>query len=105
SFIDKWYAFYYLVEAYDNFTFESKENYVDGRYRNVNFVTLYPNQVRRLIANMMQDDPMTLGPYVKAPAQKGDVAHVVYLPWEKYDQKDPTSISLEYPSDATVLSP
>jgi hypothetical protein len=105
SFVDKFWAFYYLVEAYDNFTFESKDTYVDGRYRNVNFVTLYPNQVRRLLANMMQDDPQSLGPYIKAPANKGDVAHVVYLPWEKYDRNDPTTTSLEYPSDATILSP
>ena len=105
SFIDKWYAFYFLVEAYDNFTFDSKDTYVDGRYRNVNFLTLYPNQVRRLLSNLMQDDPLTLGPYVKAPAKKGDPARVVYLPWEKYDPKDPTTTSLEYPADATVLNP
>ena len=105
SFIDKWYAFFFLVEAYDNFTFDSKETYLDGRYRNVNFLTLYPNQVRRLLTNMMQDDPQSLGPYIKAPAKKGDPAHVVYLPWEKYDPTDSTTTSLEYPGDATILSP
>ena len=52
-----------------------------------------------------QDDPQSLGPYVKAPEKKGDVAHVVYLPWQKYDRNDATTTSLEYPSDATILSP
>lgn len=104
SFVDKYLAFYFLVEAYDNFTFDSKDTYVDGRYRNVNFLTLYPNQGRRLLANMMQNDPLSLGPYVQAPAKAGDPAHVAYLPWQNYAPSD-GSTTLEYPAGATVLDP
>jgi len=100
-------AFYYLTEAYNRFVSNSKEDYIDGRYKNLSYFTLYPNQVRRLLTQVQQNDPMRLGPYVTPPqgATGDNLAHVRYVPWEKYDPKDPTTIDLDYPSDGVVLSP
>ena len=105
---EKLYAAYYLYEGYNHFISNSKEDYIDGRYKNLNFSSLYPNQVRRLFANIMAGDPMTLGPYIADPAgglSKDGFASVRYLPWEKYDTTDPTTIALDYPKNAVVLDP
>lgn len=105
SYYDKVAATYYLTEAYNQFISNAKEDFVDGRYKNLNYASLYPNQIRRLFANMLQNDPMTLGPYVIAPGgtlPKEGLAKVNYFPWEKYDT---TSLALDYPKDAVVLDP
>ncbi|GAC1351063.1 MAG: hypothetical protein NVSMB1_00520 [Polyangiales bacterium] len=108
SYYDKVSATYYLTEAYNSFISNAKEDFIDGRYKNLNYSTLYPNQVRRLFANIMQDDPMTYGPFVVAPGgklPKGTAARVRYFPWDKYDAHDQSTIDLDYPVDAVVLDP
>jgi len=108
SYYDKVAATYYLTEAYNQFISNAKEDFVDGRYKNLNYASLYPNQVRRLFANLLQNDPMTMGPYVIAPGgsiPKDGVAPVKYFPWEKYDATSPSTIALDYPKDAVVLDP
>ncbi len=104
---EKLYAAFYLTEAYNNFVSNSKEDYIDGRYKNLNFASLYPNQVRRFFSEVMAGDPMTLGPYVTLPTGNlaSTVPEVRYLPWDKWDPNDPTTTKLDYPAGATVLSP
>lgn len=102
TFAEKEMATYYLLEAYNNFVSNSKQDYIDGRYKNLNFFSIYPNQVRRLMTAIMQGDPLRLGSYVTAPAgNNGNVSHVQYLPWEKWDG----SGVLDYPTGATVVAP
>ncbi len=103
SFAEKQEVVHLLLEAYNHFIANSKEDYIDGRYKNLNFYSLYPNQVRRLITNSMTLDPLRLGPYVLgASGANGAVAHVQYPAWEKWDDTNPV---LDYPSGAVVLAP
>jgi hypothetical protein len=84
-------------------------DYIDGRYKNLNYGSLYPQQIRRLFAQLMQNDPTTLGPYVLPPSSTSGSANntvpVLYMPWEKYDPTDPTTTSLEYSQGAVVVDP
>ncbi|MBX3186345.1 MAG: hypothetical protein KF819_04985 [Labilithrix sp.] len=67
SFYDKIWAVYYLAEAFDSFISNSKEDFIDGRYKNVNFATVYPDQVRRLFASLMTGDIETFAPWATTP--------------------------------------
>jgi hypothetical protein len=83
SFYDKVYSVYYLAEAFDSFIANSKEDFVDGRYKNINFATFYPDQVRRLFAQVLTGDIPAFAPWtptVKASASPGDVG-VTYPPF------------------------
>lgn len=91
----------YLLEGYNHFVANSKEDYIDGRYKNLNFASLYPNQVRRLLSATMQGDALGLGPYITTPTP-GQIAEVKYLPWDRYDTQ---TINIDYPAGATVLDP
>jgi hypothetical protein len=103
SWAEKISASYYLNEAYNDFISNSEEDYIDGRYKNLNFASLYPNQVRRFQTQIMAGDPMTLAPYVTVPvAQLGSAQPAVqYLNWDQYDANTP----LTYPTGATLLDP
>ncbi|HEX7600230.1 MAG TPA: hypothetical protein VF316_01450, partial [Polyangiaceae bacterium] len=68
SYYDKIWATYYLSEAFDSFISSSKEDFTDGRYKNVNFATVYPEQVRRLFANVFTGDVGAYGPWATATA-------------------------------------
>jgi hypothetical protein len=112
----------YLTEAYNDFISNSKDDYIDGRYKNLSYVTLYPNQVRRLLANLMATQSATLeldngaaaqiftaAPYV-IPGNGGngganETDDVQYLPWGTYDPNDPTTQQLQYPPGAVLLDP
>jgi len=104
SWADKLIGSYYLNEAYNNFISNSEEDYVDGRYKNLNFASLYPDQMRRFIANFMAGDPMTIGPYVTG-VNNGNLGNVqpsvMYPAWDQYD----ASNGLNYPAGATVIDP
>jgi hypothetical protein len=111
----------YLTEAYNDFISNAKDDYIDGRYKNLSFVSLYPNQVRRIFANLMATQSatqeldggkvaqiFTIAPYAMPAASPSNTnAHsdVAYLPWYKYDSNDPTTTELRYPSGAVLLDP
>jgi hypothetical protein len=104
SWFEKDLAVYYMTEAYNDFIFNQEQDYIDSRYLNLNFASIYPQQIRRFFTQMMAGDPMTLGPYVATPAaQLGpNVApQVQYLPWQNYSATTP----LDYPAGATILDP
>jgi hypothetical protein len=108
SYYEKVNAIYYLTEAYNRFVSNSEMDYIDGRYKNLNYGSLYPQQVRRLFAQLMANDPTTLGPFIIPPpssAGANNTVPVLYMPWEKYDPADPTTTSLEYSEGAVVLDP
>jgi hypothetical protein len=108
SYYEKVNAIYYLTEAYNRFVSNSETDYIDGRYKNLNYGSLYPQQIRRLFAQLMQNDPTTLGPYVIPPGSSGganNTAAVLYMPWEKYDPTDPSTMNLEYSEGAVVVDP
>jgi hypothetical protein len=69
SYYDKIWAVYYLSEAFDNFISNSKEDFIDGRYKNVSFATVYPEQVRRLYNALLTGDYDTFAPRVRGLAE------------------------------------
>ena len=68
TYYDKVWATYYLAEAFDSFVSSSKEDFTDGRYKNVSFATVYPEQVRRLFANALTGDAAAFAPWVAMDA-------------------------------------
>jgi hypothetical protein len=112
---------YYLTEAYNNFVSNSKDDYIDGRYKNLSYFSVYPNQMRRIFANLMANESatqeldngtaaqiFTLAPY-SMPAPTGGAPNPLtqaqYLPWDKYDPTDTSTTQLQYPPGAVLLDP
>ena len=62
DYYDKVWATFYLGEAFDSFISNSKEDFIDGRYKNVNFATVFPEQVRRLYNALLTGDIGTYAP-------------------------------------------
>jgi hypothetical protein len=86
SFYDKIWAVYYLSEAYDSFISNSKEDFVDGRYKNVNFATVYPEQMRRLFGALLTGDVETYAPWAESAGQgTPPLANLVYPSWRTPD--------------------
>ncbi len=103
SYYEKRLAVYYLMQAYNHFIQNNKRDYVDSRYLNINYATLYPEQMRRVFTQLMQNDTTTFGPFVTmdgAPQQAGGtpIGSVRYLPWELSD-------AVNYPQGAKVVAP
>jgi hypothetical protein len=122
SFYEKFFAPAYLLEAENQFISNSEDDYVDGRYKNLSYASLYPNQIRRLFANLMATQSatqvnqqgtvaqiFTLAPYslsATASAQNPNpITDVQYLPWHLYDPQDTTTTQLAYPPNAVLLDP
>jgi hypothetical protein len=64
TYYDKIWATYYLAEAFDTFISNSKEDFYDSRYKNVNYATVFPAQVRRLYSSLLTGDLETFAPWV-----------------------------------------
>jgi hypothetical protein len=61
SYYEKTQAMDMLADSVDRFISQSRDDFYDGRYRNVSFATLYPEGVRRLIATSLTQDADLLG--------------------------------------------
>jgi hypothetical protein len=119
SFYEKFHAPYYLTEAYNNFISNSEDDYIDGRYKNLSYASIYPNQIRRIFSNLMatqsatQFDQMgtvaqifTLAPYaMPGSGSANPLTDAQYLPWYLYDTTAQTPPSLQYPHGAVLLDP
>ena len=83
SFYDKTWAVYYLSESFDTFVSNSKEDFIDGRYKNINFATVYPEQVRRLFAGLLTGDIESIAPWADPAAGGTGIpnAGVAYPDW------------------------
>jgi hypothetical protein len=111
----------YLTEAYNDFVSNSEDDYVDGRYKNLSYMSLYPNQVRRFFANMMATNSatqvnqsgtvaqiFTTAPFAMQASTSGaanPLTQAQYLQWELYDPTDSSTTSLQYPNGAVLLDP
>jgi Met-zincin len=121
SYFEKLLAPMYLTEAYNNFVSNSEDDYIDGRYKNLSYASIYPNQIRRIFANLMATQSgihatgssataqiFTLAPYsipATTSATTNPSTQVQYLPWDKYDPSDSSTTSLQYPPGAVLLDP
>ncbi|MGH7280884.1 MAG: hypothetical protein ACRELY_05120, partial [Polyangiaceae bacterium] len=102
SYYEKVYSTYYMTEAYNDFVQNSRDQYVDGRYLNINYSTLYPDQMRRFISGIMQNDLSGFAPFTMPP-QAGNSAttpmgHIQYLPWQ-------STGNVSYPAGALPIDP
>jgi hypothetical protein len=88
---EKVWATYYLAEAYDYFVSNAKEDFVDSRYKNVNFATVFPSQVRRLYNNLLTNDVESFAPFVVPPANPADTPEVTveYPTWPAPERAQP----------------
>ena len=101
SYYDKVWAVWYLAEAFDGFISNSREDFVDSRYKNVNFATVYPRQVERLFANLLTGDYAAYAPWVVAPVAQDQTpdAQVAYPRWFAVDDVD------ERPGESFLVDP
>ena len=72
AYYEKIWATYYLAEAFDYFISSAKEDFTDSRYKNVNFATVFPQQVRRLYNNLLTGDYSVYAPWAEPPASPND---------------------------------
>ena len=101
AYYDKVWSIYYLSEAFDSFISNSKEDFTDGRYKNVNFATVYPEQMRRLYANLLTGDTASYAPWVVVPNNPPDTpdGKLVYPAW--HDAAGPSA----RPGNAKLVDP
>ncbi|HWW86160.1 MAG TPA: hypothetical protein VNZ26_21335, partial [Vicinamibacterales bacterium] len=59
SVFEKYLVPYYLTESFNQFISNQKDDYIDGRYKNLSYASIYPNQVRRIFANLMATESAT----------------------------------------------
>jgi hypothetical protein len=81
AYYEKVYATYYLAEAFDDFVSNSKEDFTDGRYKNLNFASIYPDQMRRLYGALLSGDLATYSPWVDTVSSGGLGSKLVYPTW------------------------
>jgi hypothetical protein len=121
SYYEKTLAPMYLTEAYNHFVSNAEDDYIDGRYKNLSFASIYPNQIRRLFANVMATQSathvtstgggaqiFTIAPYAMPSSTSGTtnpITQVQYLPWDKYDPSNGSTMQLQYPAGAVLLDP
>lgn len=105
SYYEKTYVTFFLQEAYNNFLQNSKDDYIDGRDRNINYSTIYPEQMRRLVAAMMQNDATTYAPYIMPGQTAAKANPIEWLPLDRYVAGDPATTAPNYPAGAVRLSP
>jgi hypothetical protein len=74
---DAWVGSYYdktlvadmLTDCEDRFISTSRDDFADGRYRNISFATIFPDGVRRLLAGALTEDQASLGWRVAASGE------------------------------------
>jgi hypothetical protein len=77
---DAWVGSYYdktlvadmLTNCEDRFISTSRDDFVDGRYRNISFATIFPDGVRRFLAAALTEDHSALGWQVESAAGDPD---------------------------------
>jgi len=101
SYYDKVWAVYYLAEAFDSFISNSREDFVDSRYKNVSFATVYPKQIDRLFGSILTGDYQTYAPWVRTELSDAEIplATLEYPQWSNADDNG------ERPSDSYLIDP
>ncbi len=61
SYYDKTLAVDLMTDSEDRFVSQARDDFMDGRYRNTSFATLFPDGVRRLLANALTEDDSIKG--------------------------------------------
>jgi hypothetical protein len=61
SYYDKTLVAYMLTDCEDRFISVSRDDFSDGRYRNISFASIFPDGVRRLLGAALTEDAESLG--------------------------------------------
>ncbi len=101
AYYDKVWALYYLAEAFDSFISNSKEDFVDSRYKNVNFATVYPRQMQRLFSNVLTGDYSRYAPWA-TPPQNPDETPAISLEYPVWH--DPNDVGTR-PAGSLLVDP
>jgi hypothetical protein len=64
----------------DRFVDQSRDDFVDGRYRNVSFASLFPDGMRRLLATALTEDSTMLGWRVSSNGDEPNIANDTFYP-------------------------
>jgi hypothetical protein len=97
AYYEKIWSIYYLAEAFDSFVSNSKEDFTDGRYKNVSFATVYPAQMRRLFSSVLTGDLEQYAPW--STTTGGKTAELEYPNW--HDLAPPPA----RPASAALVDP
>ena len=81
AYYEKIWSTFYLAEAFDFFLSNSKEDFTDGRYKNVSFATIFPEQVRRLYGSLFTGDLESYAPWVVASGSDIPAVSIEYPNW------------------------
>ncbi|MDF2696226.1 MAG: hypothetical protein K0S65_4609, partial [Labilithrix sp.] len=66
SYYEKAYTAYLMTESADNFVSQSRDDYVDPRFRSVSLADVFPDGFRRWLANNLTNDEQIKGVYTVA---------------------------------------
>jgi hypothetical protein len=121
---DAWVGSYYdktlvadmLTDCEDRFISTSRDDFVDGRYRNISFATIFPDGVRRLLAAALTEDATSLGWRVETtgtgdPAVEDDMSPSAGMGYRSFWPKDGPEvcwrrsgavICKEYPTENSI---
>ena len=78
SYYDKLYTAMLFTESVDNFISDSRNDFLDSRYRAVSLADLFPEGYRRWLANNLTNDDFIKGPRVAANASGPIVDNDLY---------------------------
>jgi hypothetical protein len=115
SYYDKTITGFMLTDCEDRFISQSRDDFSDGRYRNVSFATMFPDGVRRLLAAALTEDQTSLGWQVESkkgnPVVDGDKQPTSAMGFRSFWPKDGPEvcwrrsgsvICKEYPSEGVI---
>ncbi len=104
-----------LTDCEDRFISQSRDDFSDGRYRNISFATIFPDGVRRLLAAALTEDQSSLGWQVESKdgsvIVEGDKTPTSGMGYRSFWPKDGPEvcwrrsgsvICKEYPSEVAV---
>src|SRR5262249_36778375 len=73
SYYEKAYTAYLMTESKDNFISQSRDDYVDPRFRAVSLADVFPDGFRRWLANNLTNDEQIKGVYAQSTGGGGTI--------------------------------
>ncbi|MFH1529974.1 MAG: hypothetical protein ABIK09_04460 [Pseudomonadota bacterium] len=105
SYYDKISVAMLMTESVDNYISDSREDFVDARYRATSLADLFPDGYRRFLANALTDDEFLKGPRVASnasgkPLVDGEGYPSSAIGWTSWWGEEPTAC---FPSDGSTV--
>jgi len=105
SYYDKISVAMLLTESVDNYISDSREDFVDARYRATSLADLFPDAYRRFLGNALTDDEFLKGPRVAShpggmPLVDDDGFPSVAIGWTSWWGEEPRSC---FPSSGSTV--